>query len=461
VFSSIRWKLMAWYAIIVAAMTAVFGVLTHVNVRRSMERQLDDRLHEQAIGLAEVLVPETDGKFRVELLPEQVDRYQEDQADSPYYRIWNAQGLLVDTSHPDRVVDYPSALGSTNREKHREFVIEGPAGSRILVGRGMQSEQAQLQTLAGTCVVVGLFVLLSLLAGGWFLTSRALAPIDRISKAAAAISASRRTERIDVACMERELADLARTVNGAFDRLQQAIDRQTRFTADASHELRTPLSVIIARTDLALKGDRTASDYRDALTIVRHAAARMKSVVEGLLTLARADAGDARLDLARCNLQQIVEDTCLFLRPLVDQKELTLSCQLEPLSIIGDVARIGDAVANVLGNAVQHNRPGGRIDVKLYGEGQQAVIVVSDTGPGIPAAQQPFVFDRFFRVDESRSGAAGGSGLGLAITKWIAEAHGGNVSLSSREGEGTTVVLRFRSLVPIKSVAEPAAADLS
>jgi two-component system OmpR family sensor kinase len=452
---------MAWYAIIVAAMTAVFGTLTQINVQWSIERELDDRLREQATALAEVLVPEQNGKFRVELLPEQVERFQYEQADSPYYRIWNARRTLVDTSHPELPLDYPQSLGSRSRDAKREVIVSGPAGSRILVGRGMQQEQAQLNTLAGTCVAVGLFILLPLLAGGWFLTSRALAPIDRITKAAAAISASHRAERIDVFRMETELAELASTVNGAFDRLQQALDRQTRFTADASHELRTPLSVIMARTDLALKCDRSQQEYREALTIVRHAAARMRAVVEGLLTLARADSGDAPLELETCDLRQIVQDMCLLLQSLVDQKDLTMVCQLEPLSIVADRARISDAVSNLLCNAVQHNRLGGRISVQLYAELDQAVIAVSDTGPGIPAAQQPYVFDRFFRVDESRSaGSAGGSGLGLAITKWIAEAHGGSVALSSREGEGTTVVLRLRSAPPADTDEPDASAEL-
>jgi heavy metal sensor kinase len=446
VFSSIRWKLMAWYAIIVAAMTAVFGTLTHINVRRSIERELDDRLREQATALAQVLVPERNGTFRIELLPEQVHRFQDDEPDAPYYRIWNSRQSLVDTSHPELPLDYPPSTGSRSRDGRREVVVDGPEGARILVGRRMQREQAQLNTLAGTCVAVGLFVLLPLLAGGWFLTSRALAPIDRISKAAAAVSASQRSERIDVRRMETELADLALTVNGAFDRLQEAIDRQTRFTADASHELRTPLSVIVARTDLALKCERSLQEYREALTGIRHAAARMKAVVEGLLTLARADSHDAGLDLDYCDLQQIVLDTCRMLEPLIAEKHLKIDCQLEQLSIVGDRARIGDAVSNVLSNAVKHNRAGGRIGVKLYPDNGLAVVAVSDTGPGIPAAKQPYVFERFFRVDESRSAAStGGSGLGLAITKWIAEAHGGDVTLTSREGEGTTVVLRLRS----------------
>jgi two-component system, OmpR family, sensor kinase len=444
VINSLRWKLMAWYAVIVAAMTVVFGTLTQVNVRRSIERELDDRLREQATALAEVLVPEENGKFRIELLPEQMERFQHEEADSYYYRIWNSRRILVDTSYPEMTLPYPQSLGSRSRDTRREVIIHGPAGSRILVGRGMQQEQAQLSTLAGTCVAVGLIVLVPLLAGGWFLTSRALAPIEHISKAAAAISASQRAERIDVSRMEAELADLALTVNDAFDRLQQALDRQARFTADASHELRTPLSVIMARTELALKCERSPDEYRDTLSIVRHAAARMKAVVEGLLTLARADSGNVPLECETCRLRPIVEETCRLLQALVDQKQLTMVCRLEPLSVAGDRARISDAVLNLLCNAIQHNQLGGRIEVQLYAEGDQAVIEVSNTGPGIPEAQQPYVFDRFYRVDESRSaGSGGGSGLGLAITKWIAEAHGGSVALTSREGQRTTVVMRL------------------
>lgn len=444
---------MAWYAMIVAVITATFGTLTQITVQRLLEQELDERLYEQATALADVLIPEDDGTFRVELMPEQIAHFQDESPGAYYYRIWNAHQSLVDTSHPELAVAGVDGPGARTSGNVREVVLTGPGGTHILVGRSLAQEQAQLNRLAGTSVAVGLFVLLPLLAGGWFLTSRALAPIERISHAAAAVSTSNRNERIDVSRMESELAELARTVNEAFDRLQDAVDRQKRFTADASHELRTPLSVIMARADLALKSERTNEEYREALTVVRHAAARMNSVVEGLLTLARADAGEMPLKQEPCEIHEVIVEVCQLLQPLILQRTLTIESDCLPVRVMGDRERIREAISNILSNAVQYNRPGGMIRIRLGEEPGLALIRVEDTGVGIPECQQPHLFDRFFRGDESRSsqwsrsGIARGSGLGLAITRWIVEAHGGNIQLTSREGEGTVVTLRLGSLV--------------
>lgn len=449
---------MAWYAMIVAAMTAAFGTLTHVTVQRLLERELDERLLEQATALADVLVPEEDGTFRVELSPDQISHFQDESPGAIYYRIWNAQQSLVDTSHPELAVAHVDQPGPRTRGDVREMVVKGPEETHILVGRSLNQEQAQLKRLAGTSVAVGLFVLLPFLGGGWFLTSRALAPIERISRAAAAVSTSNQNERIEVSRMEAELAELARTVNEAFDRLQDTVERQKRFTADASHELRTPLSVIMARADLALKSERTPDEYREALTVVRHAASRMNSVVEGLLTLARADSGEVPLQPGPCEIHVIVAEVCQLLQPLILQRELTVESDLVPVQLMGDRERIREAVSNVLCNAVQYNRSRGAIRIQLREKSGQAFIRVEDTGIGIPDSQQSHLFDRFFRGDESRSGhgdrtsygdrsgLSRGSGLGLAITKWIVEAHGGSIEVTSREGEGTVVSLRLGSL---------------
>ncbi len=426
-------------------MISLFGGLTYVNVSRSIEREVDQRLFEQASALASVLTPAYDGSFLVELLPEQVERFQQDSEQAPYYQIWNAERKVVDSSSPGLSIPYTESIGGRSRGEDREVAIEGPGNAIVLVGQSMQQEHQQLRELATTGVTVGAAVLLTTFAGGWFLTTKSLAPIGRISQAAAAISESNLSERIDVTRMEKELAQLSRTINEAFDRLQAAFDRQTRFTADASHELRTPLSIILAHSDLALKRQRSKNEYQDALKSIRRAACRMRGVVEGLLTLARADADELPLSMEPFDLVEILEETCALLTPLVEEKRLTLAMDFEPARIMGDRNRIGEAVTNLLANAAQYNRDGGRIDVKLRAENGYAQLFVADTGPGIPPADQPHVFDRFFRVDKARFHAANrGSGLGLAITKWIAEAHGGTISFTSHEGEGTEFVLSLK-----------------
>jgi heavy metal sensor kinase len=265
-----------------------------------------------------------------------------------------------------------------------------------------------------------------------------LAPIQRISAAAANVSASNLAARIDVAEMETELGELATTINATFDRLQRSFDQQTQFTADASHELRTPLSIVLAQADLTLKKVRSPPEYRDALETIRRSARRMKSVVEGLLVLARADTGALALVKEEMDLAPAVEDACRLLAPLAAERNVNVEMRLEPLWAWVDRERFAELIANLVGNAIRYNREGGRVEVRLRRQNGEALLEVADTGIGIPEDELPHVFERFYRVDKARSRALGGSGLGLAITKWVVEAHGGKITVASKIGVGTT-----------------------
>jgi heavy metal sensor kinase len=266
-----------------------------------------------------------------------------------------------------------------------------------------------------------------------------------MTEAAERISETNLEERIDVGRTETELSRLARTLNGAFDRLGAALDRQTRFTADASHELRTPVSIVVSNAECGLRRDRSAEEYREALEKCLRAGRRMTGVVEGLLVLTRADAGELVLATETVDLGTVVRETADFLAPLAAERgvAVNLNGEAAPVTVRGDAERLRNALGNLVSNAIRYNREGGRVDVSLSAGEEEAVLTVADTGVGIPADARDRVFERFYRVDGARSRDAGGNGLGLAITKWIVEAHGGRISLESEEGVGTTVTIRL------------------
>jgi heavy metal sensor kinase len=431
-----------------AGLACVFGGLLFANVRRSMERDVDSLLRTRAAALAEVIAPAAGGKFYIELSPELVESFRGEGEGATYYAIWQPGGEIVDSSHPALRIPVPRGRGSRDRAGFRELTVRGPAGTWILVGKDVQRERRQLKSLAAIAVGVGTTAMLLMLAGGWFLTSRALAPIERISRAASAVSASNLCERIDASQMEAELAELANTINDAFDRLQRAFDQQARFTADASHELRTPLAIVLSHVDLALKRERSNAEYRETLATVRRAALRMKGVIEGLLTLARADAGRIHLARERLDLSQLIVETCSLLRPLAQERQVTLVHELQAVDVWGDRDRLSEAVANLLTNAIRYNQREGRVDVSLHRRGAAAVLKIADTGPGIPEAVRPHIFERFYRLDEARSGTAEGSGLGLAITKWIVDAHGGSIHCTDGDLGGALFVVELRAAPP-------------
>ena len=441
---SIRWRLVGWYTALSTSMAVVFGGITYVNVSRTFEREVDRLLSAEADALAAAITPARDGTFDLELSSDQVNRFQQDDELAPYYCIWNENAEFIDGSDPSLRVAAPSSAGSRTRNGFREVFIAGPAKSSILVGRSTKPEQDQLRSLAKTGALLTIAVMLVMLLGGWFLINKSLEPIERISRAAGAISESNLSARIDVSRMESELGALSTTINDAFDRVQSAFDRQTQFTADASHELRTPLSIVTAQTDFALLQPRTPEEYQEALTSIRRAANRMRNVVEGLLTLARADTSDAQFHMLPVDVSEVVTEAISLLRPLTDSKGITVTTNLTSTLIRADRDRLFEAVSNLLTNAIHYNRENGRIDVSIQANSESVELSVADSGLGIPVSAEPHVFDRFFRADSARSrGANEGSGLGLSITKWIVEAHGGGISVTSEEGVGTQFIVTF------------------
>ena len=236
------------------------------------------------------------------------------------------------------------------------------------------------------------------------------------------INARRLSERIDLAEFDSELGWLGAILNEMLGRLESSFEQQVRFTADASHELRTPLSVILAHIELALSRPRSDEEYRDALSTCGRAAVRMKAMVEDLLTLARADAGQLELKAGPVDLDAIAEECVELLDALADRRGVTLELSGGPSTAWGDPDGLGRVLTNLVTNAILYNRPGGRVVVTTALEGNEAVLTVSDTGAGIPEEDQPMLFRRFYRADPARSREHGGSGLGLAICRSIVEA---------------------------------------
>jgi heavy metal sensor kinase len=437
VLRSLRWKLFAWYALLLAILVAAFGLTLYYNLRRALQAEVDGRLRAHAQAVAGALEGGP-GSFELKV-PEEVARlFAGRDEETPYFIVWDPEGRIVGRSRPGLEVPRPPRPARRDRGSRREVTVAGREGTLVLAGQKISEEREELGELLAAVVGAGAAVMGFALAGGWLLVWRALRPIRRISEAAAEVSASNLSRRVDASKMERELAGLAETLNATFARLEQAFERQTRFTADASHELRTPLSIVLSEAELALRKERTGPEYRESLETVRRASQRMKAVVEGLLTLARADARELNLNRERLDLRKIVEETAALTAPLALERKVTVTVAADPVEVEGDRDRLREIVTNLLTNAIRYNVLGGKVDVSLQERGDRAVLSVADTGIGIPEKDRPHVFERFYRVDPARSREQGGTGLGLAITKWAVEAHGGTISLESRDGAGTT-----------------------
>jgi len=279
---------------------------------------------------------------------------------------------------------------------------------------------------------------------GWFISSRAIKPINDISAAALKISAGDLSQRISTNETESELGQLAGVLNATFGRLETAFAQQQQFTSDAAHELRTPVSVLLTQTQGTLNRERSAAEYRETVEACQRAAQRMRRLIESLLELARLDAGQEQFKRLPFDFSKIVRDCAALVQPLAEERNVNIHADLAVVECTGDSERLAQVVTNLLMNAIQYNQPAGQVRVSLESRDGTAVLAVADTGPGISPEDLPRVFERFYRADKSRS--TGGNGLGLAISKAIVEVHGGTLEATSNPGAGTTFTVRLPAL---------------
>jgi heavy metal sensor kinase len=287
-------------------------------------------------------------------------------------------------------------------------------------------------------------VLLASLLGYW-LSGRALAPVNRIIESAERIGVRNLSRRLEVPRAKDELRRLAEQVNAMLDRIEASVKRITQFTADASHDLRTPLALIRTNAELALRRPRSDSEYREALTRILATSEETTELIEQLLLLARADANCARLKLEPTTLSPVLQAVAQKANVLAAGKGLTFSQSVVPSThaLFANQPGLERLFMTVLDNAIKYTPSGGHVHLALRLEDSLAIIEVVDTGIGITERDLPHVFERFYRADQVRSRETRGSGLGLSIAKWIAETHHGSIDLHSRPGQGTKVAIRL------------------
>jgi heavy metal sensor kinase len=312
-----------------------------------------------------------------------------------------------------------------------------------MVGRSMAADMAAMHRLALSLFAAGAGVLALGMAGGWWLATRAIQPIAEISATAGKIAAGDLSQRISAADTDSELGRLAAVLNSTFARLEAAFSQQARFTSDASHELRTPVSVILTQTQTALSRERQPAEYRQTLEACQRAAQRMRKLTESLLELARLDAGQEPLKREPFDLARVARESIELVSPLATERNVVLRSELPPTPCVGDADRMAQVATNLLTNAIQYNRAGGEVRITSSLDNGTALLTVADTGEGISADLLPHIFERFYRVDQSRSRKQGGTGLGLAICKAIIEAHGGAIEASSQPATGSCFTVRI------------------
>lgn len=283
-------------------------------------------------------------------------------------------------------------------------------------------------------------------AGGYWLSRRALAPVEAISNTAREISARNLSLRLIVPRTGDEIQRLSETLNGMIARLDDAFKKIGDFTSNAAHELRSPIAVILTTSELALRTGGSESDLRQALDEIRGEAVRTAALVEDLMALARADAGHTEV-LQPLDLGEVVGDVCRRGESLARAKHIEFdTCITDGIGATGDGKALSRMFMIFLDNAVKYTPAGGKVLVSLDRVDSSAVCMIADTGIGITAEDQLHVFERFYRADHARSRDSGGSGLGLSIARSIAEVHHARIDLESTVGRGTIIRIALPAL---------------
>jgi two-component system heavy metal sensor histidine kinase CusS len=454
---SVRIRLTIWYSLILALSLGVFGSAAYFAMSHSIRSAVDAGLRRRVEGVRGIIsrtAPEG-----LAALKDELSEYDEGQGKGSRLRVADSSGAViygspgtessVDARPPSREESNPFYV-EIHGEQFRVLNTRTEAnGSTYEIEVATYTEDFDLAIdRFRRLLYLGVPIFLALTAlGGYWMSRRALAPVDEIIEAARRIGVTSLSSRLAVPQTRDELQRLASTLNQMLERLEASFHRITQFTADASHELRTPISLMRTNAEIMLRKPRTEAEYRAALSQILEETQKVSLLIEQLLDLARADSGSAAFPLVRTKLNEAMENAYQKARVLADAKQLNISEHLptEPVWIQGDPSALERLFLIFLDNAVKYTAPGGQIEMHLTARDGVAGAEVLDTGIGISEADLPHIFERFYQADRSRSrdNRGSGSGLGLAIGRWIAEIHGGDIAVESEISKGTSFRIRF------------------
>lgn len=466
---SIRFRLTFWFALTLAVIMAASALFSYHYFSKTIRQQVDEELRSIADQIELANVRPGTPQFDCDQLQQHIHQGN-----------WDAYILLRDEAlrpvcASDNLLTGDLEFGPVARQqvrwlnRHLETIeIEGGVQLRLLsvpltstghligvvqVARNLGLLQQTLGGLRLVFVLIGPFALFWLCLGCWFLSEKLVAPIMEVTEAARGINADNLMRRLPNSGYGDELGQMVTSFNQMLERLEGAFRRIRQFSGDASHELRTPLTILRGETEVSLRWAKTPDEFRDMLRSNLEEIDRMERIIENLLLLAKSEVGELTLEPKLFNLSDLIQALYLQARTLGEAKKISVNLQVnvdEELRICGDELRLRQMFLNLIANGIKYTPEGGSLKIAMAREGEVARVDVIDTGIGIPVEDQPHLFDRFYRVDKARNRMDGGSGLGLSIVKSIAVAHGGQISVHSLPGHGST----FTVLLPVSGPAD-------
>ncbi|MGD1088517.1 MAG: ATP-binding protein [Verrucomicrobiota bacterium] len=462
---SINFRLVAWYAGLLAVIFLLLCALLYLDLRLFLEndlRQSQSRRTRQIANTLLVHVRQTGEAY----VASQTKYWYEPEINDRFIRITRADGTLIYVSgapkdgsfDPAEVSIFPP---SSQTESYRKLKLSG--GKTLLIaalnfkssgnpaylvefGELLDPVETMLDHLFLQLAWGVPLAVVIIACGGYLLVRRALTPVAQITHAAERITQHNLSERLPVSSTGDELERLSISLNRMITRLDDAFQNSKRFVADASHDLRTPLTILRGELENFAEDARLDSELRDRVGSMLEEVVHLGKIVEQLFTLSRLDAGEAQTDWTRFDLSELTKTTAGQMHLLAEDKGISITCDAgEPAPVKGNRVRLKQVVVNLLDNAIKYTRANGKIQLRVLAVNGHAVLEVEDNGIGIPPDALPHIFERFYRVDQARSADSESAGLGLSIVKSICTAHGAEVEAQSTVGSGSS----FRVKVPL------------
>jgi len=460
---SIGVRLALWYVVIFAVGELIFGASMWLILRHNLYDLVDDGLESQIEDLKNFLGAQQKDVTPAKLREEMSAIYDHEHA-GDFLEVYDQNGELIYRSRflqthepmflPSEQANRPLIRTRRINGEHFRFAFEKlNVGGRVYtLEMGAPADDAfdTLELFRSYLLVFAPLLLLVSAGVGYWMSRKALAPVDALVRTARDIGGTNLNRRLQTLKTGDELQRLTDTLNEMLDRIESAFQKITQFTADASHELRTPVSLIRTEAELALRRSRTEAEYKESLRQILQEAERTTLLIEQLLELARADSGRGSLTMQPVDLPEVLRSVVSSWQPVAAARSLQFSKEIcEPgCSVMGDPTLLWRLADILLDNAFKYTPSPGSVRLALEVREETAVITVQDSGVGIARDEQEKIFERFYRADKARSRGQGGVGLGLAIAEWIVLQHRGTISVESRPSEGAT----FRVKLPMVSV---------
>lgn len=431
---SVGVRLTARYLAVLAIGLALFAAAIWIAMDFSLHRALDQSLTSRLHALGRYLDAEALGND-LPAIAEEVREYASGLPAGHSLVVRDRNGAVIYATRPDLL----------RRRIHVEPLTARGHALQAELGAPVQEVQDTLRLLGIVLLSAIPIVLLAAGLAGWWLSRRALAPVDRITEDAEALSVQDLSARLHVPSTGDEFERLASAWNRMLDRIEGTVQRVTRFTTDAAHELRTPIAVIRTSAELSLRQERSPASYQQTLSGILHEGENLTHLVDQLMFLARHDSGALSLRSDAVSLPHLLEDVHQSLEPIARDRHISFQLQLAPVPVhvSGDRGALRRLLVILADNALQFTPPGGTITVRLTSQQDRCSVAVTDTGIGIHSADMPHLFERFYRADRSRS--TPGHGLGLAIAMAIARSHQAELTVDSQPGQGATFTLSLSS----------------